>query len=343
MPRRYDIQQLRQYCEEGASLQFMAEQMKRTPGTVVGQLYKLAQEDPTWRPFASRYSREHRQISRQRPLEEAEASVLIRYLMDYRDAKWDELEKAGFESALLRYPGGITQARKDAEAQRFLEAHRIYNEFVSDVASEVREQISAEVASHQELRLVGAVFGQIPYFHFPERLNRYIGVYMQVHPPAGLDYRSGITASLRGLFVGEVQSFLQPELRRIIDEALGTLNPEERRVLEARFLADRTYSREGLRPEFGVTAERLRQREIKALRKLRHGPRREKFEEYFRQRRNELFASVPPEYRDDYEVVLLNSVESLQHQVNQLTAASEKLQQPENPEDLSKRLNLHRN
>ena len=137
---------------------------------------------------------------------------------------------------------------------------------------------------------------------------------MQAYPPAGLDYRSGITASLRALFVGEVQALLRPELSRIIDEALGALKQEERGVLEIRFLADRRLilDKIGALPEFGVTRERIRRRETQALRKLGHVQRREKFEDYFRQRRNELFKDLPPEYRDDYEAVLLNFVESLQ-------------------------------
>jgi RNA polymerase primary sigma factor len=63
---------------------------------------------------------------------------------------------------------------------------------------------------------------------------------------------------------------------------LGTLNPREQKVLELRFgLRDgRTRTLEEVGKEFGVTRERIRQIEAKALRKLRHPSRSKRLRDY---------------------------------------------------------------
>jgi len=71
-------------------------------------------------------------------------------------------------------------------------------------------------------------------------------------------------------------------LREQISEVLQTLNPRERRVLQLRFgLEDgRSRTLEEVGKEFGVTRERIRQIEAKALRKLRHPSRSRKLKDY---------------------------------------------------------------
>ena len=71
----------------------------------------------------------------------------------------------------------------------------------------------------------------------------------------------------------EAASFLL--LREQLDEVLDTLTPREKRVLQLRFGLDDGRSRtlEEVGHEFGVTRERIRQIEAKALRKLRHPSR----------------------------------------------------------------------
>jgi RNA polymerase primary sigma factor len=71
-------------------------------------------------------------------------------------------------------------------------------------------------------------------------------------------------------------------LKGHIEEVLETLNPRERKVLELRFgLRDgRTRTLEEVGKEFGVTRERIRQIEAKALRKLRHPTRSKKLKDY---------------------------------------------------------------
>ena len=71
-------------------------------------------------------------------------------------------------------------------------------------------------------------------------------------------------------------------LKDHIGEVLHTLNAREKRVLELRFgLKDgRTRTLEEVGKEFGVTRERIRQIEAKALRKLRHPSRSKRLRDY---------------------------------------------------------------
>jgi len=71
-------------------------------------------------------------------------------------------------------------------------------------------------------------------------------------------------------------------LKDHITEVLETLNPREQKVLELRFglIDNRPRTLEEVGKEFGVTRERIRQIEAKALRKLRHPSRSKKLRDY---------------------------------------------------------------
>ena len=71
-------------------------------------------------------------------------------------------------------------------------------------------------------------------------------------------------------------------LREQLGEVLSSLTPRERRVLELRFGLDdgRARTLEEVGQAFGVTRERIRQIEAKALRKLRHPSRSKKLKDY---------------------------------------------------------------
>ncbi|MFN0072873.1 MAG: RNA polymerase sigma factor RpoD [Chloroflexota bacterium] len=71
-------------------------------------------------------------------------------------------------------------------------------------------------------------------------------------------------------------------LREQVEDALDSLSGRERRVLQLRFGLDdgRQRTLEEVGREFGVTRERIRQIEAKALRKLRHPTRSKKLRDY---------------------------------------------------------------
>ena len=71
-------------------------------------------------------------------------------------------------------------------------------------------------------------------------------------------------------------------LKEQVGSVLGTLNDREKRVLQLRFgLEDgRSRTLEEVGKEFGVTRERIRQIEAKALRKLRHPTRSKKLRDF---------------------------------------------------------------
>ncbi|MDO8551411.1 MAG: RNA polymerase sigma factor RpoD [bacterium] len=71
-------------------------------------------------------------------------------------------------------------------------------------------------------------------------------------------------------------------LKENIEEVLNTLSDREARVLKMRYGLDghRSMTLEEVGKEFGVTRERIRQIEAKALRKLKHPSRRKKLQDY---------------------------------------------------------------
>ena len=78
----------------------------------------------------------------------------------------------------------------------------------------------------------------------------------------------------------EAASFML--LREQLEEVLDTLTPREERVLRLRFGLDdgRARTLEEVGQNFGVTRERIRQIEAKALRKLRHPSRSKKLKDF---------------------------------------------------------------
>jgi RNA polymerase primary sigma factor len=73
-------------------------------------------------------------------------------------------------------------------------------------------------------------------------------------------------------------------LRETVEEVLGTLSPREARVLRMRFglSGERPYTLEEVGQKFGLTRERIRQIEGRALRRLRHPRRARQLRDYVR-------------------------------------------------------------
>ena len=59
------------------------------------------------------------------------------------------------------------------------------------------------------------------------------------------------------------------QVRCALEDALATLTPRERQIIQARFVAERPKTLDELGPTFGVSRERIRQIEGRALQKLR--------------------------------------------------------------------------
>ena len=78
------------------------------------------------------------------------------------------------------------------------------------------------------------------------------------------------------------QSAYEHLLKEKMEEVLATLTPREARILRLRFglLDGRSYTLEEVGQKFGLTRERIRQIEGKALRRLRHPRRSRQLKEY---------------------------------------------------------------
>jgi RNA polymerase primary sigma factor len=106
---------------------------------------------------------------------------------------------------------------------------------------------------------------------------------LSLESPVGDDEESEL-----GMFIEDemtptpIQSVYQTMLKEKIDEVLGTLTPREARILRMRFGLDTgvPYTLEEVGEKFGLTRERIRQIEGKALRRLRHPRRARQLKEY---------------------------------------------------------------
>ena len=106
---------------------------------------------------------------------------------------------------------------------------------------------------------------------------------LSLESPVGDDEESEL-----GMFIEDefsptpLQSAYQSMLKEKLSEVLSTLSPREARVLEMRFgLGDgNAYTLEEVGQKFGLTRERIRQIEGKALRRLRHPRRARQLREY---------------------------------------------------------------
>ena len=91
-----------------------------------------------------------------------------------------------------------------------------------------------------------------------------------------------------GMFVEDditptpIQTAYSDMLREKVEEVLSTLSPREARILRLRFGLDNghTYTLEEVGQKFGLTRERIRQIEGKALRRLRHPRRARQLKDY---------------------------------------------------------------
>ncbi|MDO8487673.1 MAG: RNA polymerase sigma factor RpoD [Candidatus Curtissbacteria bacterium] len=100
--------------------------------------------------------------------------------------------------------------------------------------------------------------------------------------PVGEEEDSRLGDFIQDASASPTDQATQALLKDHIREVLGTLSPREAKVLEYRFGLEDGKQRtlEEVGKEFGVTRERIRQIEAKAIRKLRHPTRAKKLRDY---------------------------------------------------------------
>jgi RNA polymerase primary sigma factor len=106
---------------------------------------------------------------------------------------------------------------------------------------------------------------------------------MSLETPVGVEENSSLGDFIEDDSVPEPADVASREmLREQMQATLDSLSSRERRVLELRFGLEDGQSRtlEEVGQRFGVTRERIRQIEAKALRKLRHPTRSRKLRDY---------------------------------------------------------------
>ena len=172
----------------------------------------------------------------------------------------------------------ITRAIADQARTIRIPVHMV--ETINKV-TRVQRQMLQELGREPTVEELGEKLGMLP-----ERVREIQRISQE---PVSLEAPVGDEDdSLLGDFVEDKEAVAPSDaanltmLRNEVEDILDTLTPRERRVLQLRFgLIDghqRTLEEVGKR--FGVTRERIRQIEAKALRKLRHPSRSKKLRDY---------------------------------------------------------------
>jgi RNA polymerase primary sigma factor len=94
---------------------------------------------------------------------------------------------------------------------------------------------------------------------------------LSIETPIGPDSELGNFLEDRGT-LSPTDSLFSQDLTAQVERALGTLSPKEKEILRLRFGLGQTseHTLEEVGQHFSLTRERIRQIEVKALRKLRH-------------------------------------------------------------------------
>ena len=119
----------------------------------------------------------------------------------------------------------------------------------------------------------------------PEKVREIIKVSQEpasLEAPVGEEEDSRLGDFIQDVSASPTDQATQALLKDHIREVLATLSPREAKVLEYRFGLEDGKQRtlEEVGREFGVTRERIRQIEAKAIRKLRHPTRAKKLRDY---------------------------------------------------------------
>ena len=120
-----------------------------------------------------------------------------------------------------------------------------------------------------------------------EKVNKIFHIRME--QPTSLETPVGDSETRFGDFIADddavspLEMTIQTNLNKEIKRILSSLNPREAKILRMRFGIEekRDYTLEELGRQFGITRERIRQIEAKALRKLKHPKRKCKLRTFY--------------------------------------------------------------
>ena len=116
---------------------------------------------------------------------------------------------------------------------------------------------------------IAGIFKILPDHIFP--LDIYVfdktSTFMETNPEELLSLSSSEAKTLSSNILTD-KSFDKIELKENINKVLKSITPREEAVIKMRFLEEMTHEEVG--ETFGVSRERIRQIEAKAIRKLRH-------------------------------------------------------------------------
>ncbi|MBT6774959.1 sigma-70 family RNA polymerase sigma factor [Candidatus Woesearchaeota archaeon] len=95
--------------------------------------------------------------------------------------------------------------------------------------------------------------------------------------------KTGIMVELARKTPGPEESYVQQELSESIRDVLATLTPREEKIIRKRFGIgeEKRYTLDEIKVDFGVTRERIRQLEAKALEKLRLPSRKKRLKQFW--------------------------------------------------------------
>jgi RNA polymerase primary sigma factor len=120
-----------------------------------------------------------------------------------------------------------------------------------------------------------------------DKVNKIFHIRME--QPTSLETPVGDSETRFGDFIADddavspLEMTIQTNLNKEIKRILSSLNPREAKILRMRFGIEekRDYTLEELGRQFGITRERIRQIEAKALRKLKHPKRKCKLRSFY--------------------------------------------------------------
>ena len=141
---------------------------------------------------------------------------------------------------------------------------------VNDLVNMTSSPLTAEGELHRDAARLCEVLGKLPEDLWS---NEQLSPLEKNFSEMEMDH-----AQVVALLPQEQQSYLpdfsefeQAQTKALVSDAVSTLTPREQEVIHMRFTDELTYEECGKR--FGVTTERARQIEAKALRKMRHPTR----------------------------------------------------------------------